>query len=563
MSSLNVKRVSKRLSELYLQFIDLKDVKGKDKDNHFNTRALAGVALNMKCGLSEEQAAFHITDGYHDLGIDAIYLDETQKTLFLVQSKWRNDGYGSIDREEMDTFVGGIKRLIDFDTQGANKKIIAKKPEIEKALTGIEYKIEAVFIHTGNDKIDGYIMRPMNELLAMTNDDAGDILHFSQISFKDVYRFLADSGFAEDIAINDVVLTNWGKIEKPYLSYYGVVSAMAVGEWYNTYGNKLFAQNIRFYKGRTDVNDGIRKVLISEPDNFVYYNNGMKLLCKKIIRKAKNSTTKETGIFNLEGVSLINGAQTAGSIGAIYMEEPSKLEKAYVIIQMIDMSNMDDGVSKQITKLSNTQNRIENKDFASQDPVQEKIKRDLAYSHIDYLYKTGDEITDVKTQVSFEEAIVGLACLWNDVSYATIAKSQVGNLSDDITKAPYKALFNPRTNAFHLVNAVKIIREVEKVLQEKKRMCSGKEYGTCVHANRLIEHIILQKVREEKSFSETIINVDDMRDNIKKMVDRIAKAIVHELNNKYADSYPANVFKNQTKVKDICDKVTGGILDAC
>ena len=38
MSSLNV-RVSKRLSELYLQFIDLKDVKGKDKDNHFNTRA--------------------------------------------------------------------------------------------------------------------------------------------------------------------------------------------------------------------------------------------------------------------------------------------------------------------------------------------------------------------------------------------------------------------------------------------------------------------------------------------------------------------------------------------
>lgn len=445
MKSLNIQRISKRFHEMYDSKIDLKDC--GDKEYHFETRALAAVSLMIKCGLNEEQSGSNVTDGYHDLGLDAIYLDESQKTLFLVQSKWRNDGEGSISQEEMNSFVSGIKRVLNFELDGVNGKIVAKKTEIEKALDGIGYKIEAVFIHTGNGNINDFIIRPMNELIDATNDDASDILHFSQITFKDVYEYLAAAGVAEEITIDDVVLCNWGKVDEPYLAYYGVVSAAAIGEWYSIYGNKLFAQNLRFYKGRTDVNDGIKKVLNKEPQNFVYYNNGIKLLCKKITRKAKNSTNNTTGIFTLEGVSLINGAQTTGSIGGIFAEDPSKLDDAKVMVQMIDMSDMPDDIGKLITKLSNTQNRIENKDFAAQDPTQERIKRELSFSHYQYLYKTGDEINDLSTQVSFDEAIVALACLWTDVSYANLAKRNVGALSDDITKTPYKALFNPSTVA--------------------------------------------------------------------------------------------------------------------
>lgn len=552
MNSLNINRVSKRFREMYGNLIDLSDV--GDKDNHFETRALASFSLIMKCGLNETQAVINITDGYHDLGLDAIYLDETQKTLFLVQSKWRNDGVGSISQEEMNTFVSGIKRVLSFELDGANKKIIDKKTEIEKALDGIGYKIEAIFIHTGNNDVNDFIMRPMNELINMTNDEAGDILCFSQIAFKEVYDSLSTNGILEDITLDDVVLSNWGKIDDPYLSYYGVISAVAVGEWYNTFGNKLFAQNLRFYKGRTDVNDGIRKALINEPEKFIYYNNGIKLLCKKITRKAKNSTTNVTGIFTLNGVSLINGAQTTGSIGSIFSEDATRLEKANVIIQMIDMSEMPEGVEKQITKLSNTQNRIENKDFASQDPNQERLKRELAFSHYRYLYKTGDEITDVSTQVSFDEAIVGLACLWGDISYATLAKRNVGALSDDITKAPYKALFNPSTNAFELLNSVLVIREVEKLLQLKKQTVLGKAYGACVHGNRLIEHIVLQQVKRKSSFSTSVLEILTVNSEIEEIVEKVLPIVANELDSTYSDSYPANVFKNQTKCKEILEK---------
>lgn len=559
MKSLNIQRVSKRFREMYNGIIDLTDV--GDKDNHFETRALAAISIMIKCGLDETQSASNITDGYHDLGIDAIYLDETQKILFLVQSKWRNDGTGSIDQDEMNSFVSGIKRILTFELDGANSKIVAKKQEIEKALDGIGYRIEAVFVHTGNSSVNDYIMRPMNELIKATNDDAGDILHFSQIPFKDVYQYLAAAGVTEDITLDDVVLNNWGKVDEPFLLYYGIVSATAVGEWYSLFGNKLFAQNIRFYKGRTDVNDGIKKTLNREPQNFIFYNNGIKLLCKKITRKAKYSTSNETGIFTLEGVSLINGAQTTGSIGSIFIEDPTKLENAKVMIQLIDMSEMPQEIGKSITKLSNTQNRIENKDFAAQDPTQERIKRDLSFSHFEYLYKTGDEITDNTKQISFDEAIVALACLWSDPTYTNFAKRNVGILSDDITKAPYKALFNPSTNAFELLNAVLIVRDIEKRLQVVKAAATGKMYATCVHGNRLIEHIVLQEIRKKSTFSEAIIDVSAMNEEINSLLEKIIPVISNELDTTYIDSYPANVFKNQSKSKTIVEAIKSVISE--
>ena len=86
-----------------------------------------------------------------------------------------------------------------------------------------------------------------------------------------MYSFLAQGQEATDITIDDVILTNWGKIDAPYTAYYGTISAAAIGGWYREYGNRLFAKNIRFYKGNTDVNDGIKRVLLQEPEHFFYF----------------------------------------------------------------------------------------------------------------------------------------------------------------------------------------------------------------------------------------------------------------------------------------------------
>ena len=533
-----------------------------DTNKHFETRALAAFALIMKSGLEVTQASVQVTDGYHDMGIDAIFLDETQKKLFLVQSKWRADGVGSITQDEMSNFAQGVQRVLEEDLAGANDKIIAKSIDIDVALTQMGYQIHVIFIHTGNQKANDYVSRPILQLMEKTNDEISTILLFDEFNFRDIYSFLANGQKQPGINLDDVILSNWGKVDAPFVSYYGTISAATVGEWYKNFGNALFAKNIRFYKGNTDVNEGMKKVLLQEPEKFYYYNNGIKLLCKSIKRKAKDSTTNATGLFALEGISLVNGAQTTGTIGSLFLDNPEQISKAIVMIQIIDLSSVDSETTTQITRLSNTQNRIENKDFAALDPEQDRLRTELTFTHYSYLYKSGDKITNLERQISFDEAIVALACLNADISYTVIAKGNVGALSEDITKMPYKALVNRSTNSYALLNSVLYMREVEHCLQDKKEQVnSNRERLVCIHANRFILHFILKDKGKSENFNISVIDKDSIQNGVISLVDVLVDQTTQFIDELFPESYPANIFKNSTKCKQLEEKFNTIIHD--
>ena len=384
MQNLKIIRVQSKLDELFENKINLADaLNDEDKENKFYTRSIAALAITMRCGIDYESAVQTITDGYHDMGIDAVYNDTTQKKLILVQSKWRKDGNGGISQEEANAFVTGVKRIINLDFSGCNAKLAAKQQEITSAIRNMDYQIEMIFCHTGSQNIDTYTLRPIDELLRQVNEDeTTELLVFIESKLQGIYDYLANGQNSENIILDDVLLNNWGTVDFPYKAYYGTIP---VGEWYKQYGNRLFAKNIRYYKGNTEVNQGIKEVLKTEPDKFFYYNNGIKVLCKEITKKAAYSTDRNTGLFVLEGVSLVNGAQTTGTIGTVYAETPELLSSACVYIQIIDLGESNEEQATQITKLSNTQNRIEGKDFASLDPNQERLRMELSLSGIQYL----------------------------------------------------------------------------------------------------------------------------------------------------------------------------------
>lgn len=334
------------------------------------------------------------------------------------------------------------------------------------------------------------------------------------------------------------------------------MSASIIGEWYQEYGNLLFDKNIRYYKGNTDVNEGMQRVLKREPENFFYYNNGVKILCSKVERKAKNSTNNHTGLFSLTSVSVVNGAQTTGTIGLMHKSDPEHVAKASVMLQIIDLSSATENMALQITKLSNTQNRIENKDFAALDPQQDRIRAELAFSHISYLYKTGDSITDPDHQITFDEAIVAMACGVGEISYATLAKSNVGALSEDIGKTPYKALFNASTNTFVLVNNVMAIRKIESFLKKQKDVVEGKERLVCIHANRFIAFYVIQKISKNEKYEKQIYQSVELDNAMHSILINIVDEITKKIELLYSDSYPANIFKNVTKCKKIYESLT-------
>lgn len=549
MPNINMIRINSKLEDLYDGKIDVTD--HPDEQALFYSRALAALAIMVECGVDADVASKSVTDGYHDMGIDAIYCDDMQKKLVLVQSKWRSDGKGSISQKESLEFVEGISRIMSLEFDGANPKIIHKIPEITSAIKSMDYQVLSIFCHTGSQDMPPYAKRPVNTLLANTNDDTNKILDFYEIKISDVFKYLASGQEADNICLDDVLLTNWGKVDEPMKAYYGTISAAALGTWFNSYGNHLFAQNIRFYKGSTEVNQGMRKVLQDEPEKFFYYNNGVKMLCKKVIRKAAYGTNNKMGLFSLEGVSVVNGAQTTGTIGTFFNENPEQTERATVFIQLIDLGESGENCALQITKLSNTQNKIDSKEFAALDPQQDRLKNELMFSGIFYLYKSGALINDLIHQVSIDEAIIAQACYQDEVTYAATAKRNIGALTDDIQKAPYKVLFNAGTNAFAMKNSIEIMRALDKYLQTHEGEYQGRSKLVLIHGNRFMLYLVLQNLKINPDFNIKMMAVTDIAESVAQISPKIISNVVEAMNQVFPDAYPANIFKNVGRCREI------------
>lgn len=557
MPNLNLIRVQTKLDELFQGKIDLSDVTNPDEiENKFYTRALAAIAVVMCSGIDYELAAKSVTDDYHDMGIDAIYNDTVQKKLVLVQSKWRKDGTGSVSQEEAHTFAEGINRIINLELSGCNKKIAAKQSEIDAAIRDMDYQIESIFCHTGSQGMSTYALRPIDDLLGKANiTGANELLTFSEVKLQEIYEFLANGQNGDNITLNDVVLTNWGMVDTPFKAYYGSISVSAIGEWYNQYGNRLFAKNIRYYKGSTEVNQGIKDVLKNEPDNFFYYNNGIKLLCKKITRKALHGTTREMGLFVLEGVSLVNGAQTTGTIGTIFAESPEILTSANVLIQMIDLGDSDEAQAAQITKLSNTQNRIDGKDFAALDRNQERLRMELSFAGIQYLYKSGAKLDDLEHQITLDETIIAQACLSAELSIVALAKGNIGALTENIEKPPYKSLFNSGTNSFSLYNGVQVLRTVDRLLKQHEATSTGRKRLVLVHGNRFLLHLILGKIKATDGFGTKYLSNECIATLVNEHFQTQWDSVFDAMEAKFPDAYPSYLFRNVGKLKELVEVI--------
>ena len=148
--------------------------------------------------------------------------------LFLVQSKWRKDGIGGITQEEGNVFAEGVRRILNYDLSGCNAKLVAKKQSIDAAIRDMDYQIEIVYCHTGNQSISNYASRPINELLKQVNeDDSTELLIFSEKKLQDIYDYLANGQSSDNIVLDDVLLSNWGTAEAPFRAYYGTLPGIS------------------------------------------------------------------------------------------------------------------------------------------------------------------------------------------------------------------------------------------------------------------------------------------------------------------------------------------------
>ena len=254
-------------------------------------------------------------------------------------------------------------------------------------------------------------------------------------------------------------------------------------------------------------------------------------------------------MFDCKGASVINGAQTVGSILTVIGNPSSIHAPARVMVRLISLENCPPDFAFDVTRAANTQNRIEKRDFAALDPEQTRLRNELLLSlGKEYVFRTGDQSPAQDKGCVLDEATVALACAQSDVTHAVNAKQAVGRFYEDINKAPYTILFNSSLTAIKLWRAVEVLRSVDMALKDQLKQREGREKLCAIHGNRVLLHLVFREL------SPTIFDAIDISAEIQKIpvltgnfLDKMAGEIA-----KYSPpSYVGNVFKNITKCKAI------------
>ncbi|MBX4874444.1 AIPR family protein [Rhizobium bangladeshense] len=552
MSKLHVTQIAGYLQKNLEGKIDLSDyAHHKDpaeREKAFLTRALATLAASHLTDRPITDFADSVTDGSHDGGVDLIHFNEKDKTLYLVQTKWHDDGNGSIAQGDMLKFISGVKKIIDLNIDDFNERIKKRTPDIKSAVYDANAKIVLVVAHTGADNLSDVVRADIESYIDQQNDTS-EIMTLEVMNQSLLHKAVS-AGLAGNPIDVDIQLLNWGQLREPHRAVYGRVFASDVASWYQNNGPKLFEKNLRQFLPVSTVNQDLVETLLKKPGEFWYFNNGITAVARSVEKKLLGGNQTDTGIWECKGFSVVNGAQTVGSIHAAHSIDPEVMGNATVSVRIIEIVEDDDAFGLDVTRNTNTQNSVEKRDFVALDPEQERIRQELRFDGIDYAYKSGAAKGDPEKHFDLTEATIALACNSADVSLAVQAKREISRLWDDIQKAPYRTIFNNAISGPQIWNLVQILRHVERDLARLLVGLEGRESLIGIHGNRFVQWETFRKLGVTKHTRYV-----DVSEKIAQATTDALADVITEVQVSYADSYPASLFKNQTKCKAIAARI--------
>lgn len=551
-TTLSIERINYALDKRFSSLIDLSDMRpdtsDADRRSCLLSRSLAALAIVALSEADDQKASASITDGYNDLGLDAIYFEASENTLYVVQSKWHGAGRKTLELGDCNIFLEGVDALIHADFSKANDRLRNRQAEIQDILLREEVRIALVVVHTGSSPLGSQVKDSLDRFLARQNNVGDlDVFTLEVFDLQRVYRHLnPTAGHTIDLEIG---LSEWGMVREPYESFYGQMKLSDVAKWAE-HGKTLFDRNLRFYRGSTEVNDAMERTISDASERFWYYNNGITILCQNVKKALLNGDDRTWGVFRCGGVSVVNGAQTVGAIWEAVHGSLHVSVNGNVQVRIISLETCPSGFGAAVTLATNTQNEIKHRDYAALDEMQQHLAREMLLDGRRYAFKSGDSDPKDAEGCTIEEATVALACASSDINLSVVAKRYIGGLWKDISKPPYTTIFNAGTKARNLWRAVIVLRSVESAMTHLDRAKVERGDQILVHGNRLLLHAVFQDstVRRYKdpSLSESALS-EAATEATERAFLKIGKAV----KDKHSGAYLQPLFKNAQKCKEL------------
>ncbi|HVB55640.1 MAG TPA: AIPR family protein [Candidatus Acidoferrales bacterium] len=357
---------------------------------------------------TDEEIDEYLVDGPNDGGVDFLYPSDGR--VLIVQSKYHGpDKYETA--EDMTHFCEAISRLFE-----AFKKKQKLNRKVTEALQDIDWQndyFELHFVTLGRVSQtiqDRAAKGPSASKELGDLEERSELALFSEPDLNIKLREALSAGEILDQSI-DVMFepgtsgASWVHFESSEGRdlFIGEVSGSQLAELYRQYRYRLFAMNIRDYVGESKTNKGIVETAVRDPDEFVFFNNGVSAVASQI------EPDEEGRILHCRRFSIINGAQTIRSLAKAHIKDSKPLQDVRVLLKVMGfLLGKDTDFLADATRYNNTQNAIKVSDFRSNDPVQKDLNRrfsGLNRNGKQYLYKNkrSREAIGNKIAISMED----------------------------------------------------------------------------------------------------------------------------------------------------------------
>jgi hypothetical protein len=170
--------------------------------------------------------------------------------------------------------------------------------------------------------------------------------------------------------------------EGEFESYLAAIPGWVLADIYLENGTQVLEGNVRaFLSLRGKVNNGIRKTILENPEKFFILNNGITVTSEGI-----DAEESSDGLFlkSINDMQIVNGGQTTASLANVKMKDKADLSKVQVMMKLSVLANheISEKLVPEISRASNSQNKVDEADFFSNHPyhvkIQELSERNLA-----------------------------------------------------------------------------------------------------------------------------------------------------------------------------------------
>lgn len=338
-----------------------------------------------------------ITDGKDDGGIDAVYFDEEDSKIIILQNKHSDSIQIQDVVSEINKIITTLNDFKDAHTGSYNKKTKRLLQESLDRLTDEnEGNIEILFSSLAT--LD--IQKAKSKLTGI-EDKVAYLTVLNKVHIEEIIEKLQLQH--EVVSEDSVNIDNTKNILKyssdQHKGIFVNVSSESISRLYNKYNQKgLFNLNIRRYIRNKNVDDGIKNTLDNNREEFWFLNNGLTIACTDFIEDGNK--------IKLYNFSIVNGGQTTNLIGEYKGKNREEFYIPCKIVSSVDEVSTEDTMRffNTIAEATNSQKPIQPKDLKSNSPEMRSLQTLLLKHKVFLEIKRGEKATkDTNIKIKNDE----------------------------------------------------------------------------------------------------------------------------------------------------------------